>query len=80
MIYPFVNDWEKVNKKKIKYEERKSRIFMRGIKIGVKRSSSVDKGMSMFEQSGKRDSAAEASQLKTEKEVKVKFTDEILGL
>ena len=39
MIYPFLENWEEQNKKKLKYEERKNRIFMRGIKIGVKRSS-----------------------------------------
>lgn len=48
MIYPFVDDWEKQDARKMKYFERKSRIFMRGIKIGVKRSSNMDKGMSMF--------------------------------
>ena len=33
-IYPFVQDWEKRNKTKEKYQERKLRIFMRGMKIG----------------------------------------------
>ena len=37
MVYPFVQDWESQNKRKIKYEERKTRIYMRGVKIGSKR-------------------------------------------
>ena len=54
MVYPFVDEWEDHNKKKIKYEDRKNRIFMRGIKIGAKRGSDSGKGMSMFEQGGKQ--------------------------
>ena len=37
MMYPFISTWEDQNKKKMKYEERKNRIFMRGIKVGVRR-------------------------------------------
>lgn len=48
MIYPWIDNWEDRNKKKLKYEERKSRIFMRGIKIGVKRTVS-NKSMTSFE-------------------------------
>ena len=54
MIYPFISDWEKVNKLKEKYEERKGRIYMRGIKIGSKRVGNAQKGMAMFELSNKQ--------------------------
>ena len=37
MVFPFIDDWEKQNQRKIKYEERKTRIYMRGVKIGSKR-------------------------------------------
>ena len=50
MIYPFISSWESQNKTKEKYEERKNRIFMRGIKIGAKRGGDSKMGMSMFEQ------------------------------
>ena len=53
MVYPWIDNWDDRNKKKTKYEERKSRIFMRGIKIGVKRTGNVNKNMSMFEQKDK---------------------------
>ena len=50
LVYPFVADWEKQNKRKLKYEERKSRIVMRGVKIGSKKDTGRSKeGMSMFE-------------------------------
>ncbi len=57
MVYPFVDEWEDHNKKKMKYEERKTRIFMRGIKIGAKRGADSNKGMSMFEQGGESSKA-----------------------
>ena len=79
MIYPFVDDWEKQDARKMKYYERKSRIFMRGIKIGIKRSSNMDKGMSMFSTGTAKD-YGEVAQEKTEKAVKAKLTDDILGL
>ena len=53
LIYPFIDRWEDHNIKKMKYEERKNRIFMRGIKIGAKHGSSASKGMSLFEQAKK---------------------------
>ena len=59
MIYPWVDNWADRNKKKTKYEERKSRIFMRGIKIGVKRTGNVNKNMSMFENKTSEKNAAE---------------------
>ena len=34
LLYPFFDKWEEHNFKKIKYEDRKQRIYMRGIKIG----------------------------------------------
>lgn len=53
MVYPFIQDWDNINKKKIKYEERKTRIYMRGVKIGSKRGGDSSSGMSMFEMSNK---------------------------
>ena len=38
MVYPWIDSWDKWNAKKVKFEERKQRIFMRGIKIGAKKS------------------------------------------
>ena len=35
LIYPWVNDWETRDIRKIKYMQRRHRIFMRGIKIGA---------------------------------------------
>ena len=49
MIYPFIKDWTKINKHKMQYQERKARIFMRGIKIGNKKGGDSKSGMSMFE-------------------------------
>ena len=81
-IYPFIDEWEKQNKMKVKYEEKKARIFMRGVKIGTKRTSS-QKGMGVFEMAKKKDKemddAAEAQRIKEEK-AKSKMTDESLGL
>lgn len=42
MIFPFVFDFEKRNDKKIKFEERRARIFMRGVKIGAKRGGGAN--------------------------------------
>lgn len=36
MIFPFIQEWEKIDDKKDKYNDRKMRIFMRGVKIGRK--------------------------------------------
>ena len=55
MIYPFIDDWEKQNKLKEKYELRKNRIFMRGIKIGAKRGGDSNTSMSVFEQSKRQE-------------------------
>ena len=55
MMYPFVKDWERKNKIKEKYQDRKFRIFMRGIKIGQKKGKGQSmESMSVFEMSGKK--------------------------
>ena len=72
-IYPFIKDWEKSNKYKTTYEERKLRIFMRGIKIGVRKEGKA-MGMDIFEQK---------QQAKDEKETKDKLSkaaDDEVGL
>ena len=76
MIYPWIDNWEDRNKKKLKYEERKSRIFMRGIKIGVKRTVS-NKSMNTFEQGGKTKTPEEL-QAEAEAAAKAKMTDDLL--
>lgn len=76
MIYPWIDNWEDRNKKKLKYEERKSRIFMRGIKIGVKRTVS-NKSMTSFEQGGKAKTPEEL-QAEAEAAAKAKMTDDLL--
>ncbi len=40
MIYPFVKEWDKIDEKKTKYQDRKMRIFMRGVKVGRKQGGS----------------------------------------
>lgn len=55
-IFPFFHEWDKINDKKQKYQERKMRIFMRGVKIGVKRTGGIEAGMSLFDQK-KKDAA-----------------------
>ena len=62
----------------MKYEERKQRIYMRGVKIGTKRGGDSGKGMQMFEQS-KNKSPAEA-QKSTENAVKESLSDADLGI
>ena len=77
MVYPFIEDWTHLNKKKVQYQERRQRIFMRGLKIGSKRISTAEKGMSMFEQNK---SSAEEAQAAEEAAAKERLTDDILGL
>ena len=55
LIFPFIENWDRFNKTKMKYEERKNRIFMRGIKIGVKRGGDSKSAMTMFEKSKRND-------------------------
>lgn len=81
MVFPFIQDWEGQNKKKIKYEERKTRIYMRGVKIGSKRGGDSKSGMSMFEMSNKQKAkSADAAQVDTEKTFKESLKDDMLGL
>lgn len=83
MVYPFIDNWAAYNKKKLKYEDRKKRIFMRGVKIGNKKGANTDKGMSLFAQ-GRSDprSTEEFFQMHTEEIVKdnVKDDDDFLNL
>ena len=48
-MYPFVDDWDAQEKKKLKFEAKKQRIFMRGIKIGKKLEGGGRRGMGIFE-------------------------------
>jgi len=60
-IYPFVNNWEAINDKKIKFQERRQRIFMRGVKIGAKKGGGSNFGMSVFEMKDKKKAADPAT-------------------
>jgi hypothetical protein len=73
LMYPFIANWGKRNDLKEKYQDRKLRIFMRGMKIGQQKGKgkAMD-AMSVFEMSGgkKADSkSADAS-----------FSDDTLGI
>jgi len=78
MIFPFVKEWERIDDKKDKYNDRKMRIFMRGVKIGRKQGGASTIQMAVFEMKDKK-SAAEAQKLK-EQAVKGAMSDESLGL
>ena len=56
-IFPFIRDWDASNKSKTAYEERKLRIFMRGIKIGNRKEGKM-KGMDIFTQAKQKDDEA----------------------
>jgi hypothetical protein len=80
MIYPFVNNYDKINDKKEKYQERRMRIFMRGVKIGSKKGGGgAQMGMSLFEMKDKK-KASESAQKAGEELVKSSLSDESLGL
>ena len=53
-IFPFVSNWDLLTKRKEKYQDRKLRIFMRGMKIGQQKGIGKNMGgMSMFEMAAK---------------------------
>lgn len=70
MHYPFVDHWGAYNKKRLKYHERKNRIYMRGIKIGSKKLGKTN-DMGMFE------SGARNAQEITEEEMKKKTAEDV---
>ena len=78
MIYPFVREWDSRNKLKEKYQDRKFRIFMRGIKIGQnKGGGKASEGMAVFEMAGKKKmNDAELGQKLGE----ASFSDDTLGI
>ena len=84
MIYPFISDWDALNRKKVKYEERKQRIFMRGVKIGKKQGGDSKSGMNIFEMAKKKEDQAEREAEKAQKErerkAKYEMTDKSLGI
>ena len=54
-VFPFVKDWEQRNKRKERYQERKLRIFMRGMKIGQQKGKGRQmESMSVFEMAKKQ--------------------------
>ena len=54
MVYPFVKNWDDINDKKIKFQERRQRIFMRGVKIGAKKGGPAMFAMQVFEMKDKK--------------------------
>jgi hypothetical protein len=81
MMFPFVNNWDSINDKKEKYQNRKMRIFMRGVKIGNRKGGSQVTSMSVFEMQGKKKMADPAAAQKLNEEaIKAGFTDDSLGL
>ena len=76
-MYPFVRDWERRNYAKEKYQSRKLRIFMRGMKIGQQKGvgKSMD-GMAMFEMAGKKGNDPSIAQSIGE----ASFSDDSLGI
>ena len=60
MMFPFVKDWDKIDGRKEKYQERKHRIFMRGVKIGAKKGGGSAAGMNIFEQAVTKKKGTEA--------------------
>lgn len=79
MMYPFVSEWEKIDDKKSKYQDRKMRIFMRGVKVGRKQGGSQTISMQLFEMKEKK-TTPEETQLLKEESVKSGLSDESLGL
>eukprot|EP00352_Strombidinopsis_acuminata_P002214 CAMPEP_0176385470 /NCGR_PEP_ID=MMETSP0126-20121128/35183_1 /TAXON_ID=141414 ORGANISM="Strombidinopsis acuminatum, Strain SPMC142" /NCGR_SAMPLE_ID=MMETSP0126 /ASSEMBLY_ACC=CAM_ASM_000229 /LENGTH=120 /DNA_ID=CAMNT_0017751865 /DNA_START=117 /DNA_END=479 /DNA_ORIENTATION=+ len=77
MVNPFVKDWSKINLRKEKYEERKLRIFMRGVKIGSRKVSNTGNN-EMFSMS-KSDTAADG-QKTAESLAKASMSDASLDL
>ena len=49
MVFPFIKKWGKYNAAKVKYTERKKRIYMRGIKIGRTKKDDSASSMGLFE-------------------------------
>lgn len=81
MMFPFVNEWDEKNLKKEKYQNRKMRIFMRGVKVGNRKGGSQITSMSLFEMQNKKKMADPlAAQKLNEEAVKAGFTDDSLGL
>lgn len=80
-MFPFVKEWEAINDKKMKFQERRQRIFMRGVKIGVKKGGGSMFGMSVFEMKDKKKAGDPAAAQKlNEDAVKSGLSDESLGL
>lgn len=80
-MYPFVNNWEDINDKKMKFQERRQRIFMRGVKIGTKKGAGGMFGMSVFEMKDKKKANEPGSAQKlNEDAAKSGLSDDSLGL
>ena len=76
-----MNNWDAINDKKMKFQERRQRIFMRGVKIGAKKGAGGTFGMSVFEMKDKKKTNDPASAQKVNEDaVKSGLSDESLGL
>ena len=77
-MFPFIRDYSKLNYRKEKYQDRKLRIFMRGMKIGQQKGAGKSMaGMAMFEMASKKGGTdAELGQKLGE----ASFSDDSLGI
>lgn len=76
-----MKNWDDINDKKLKYQDRRQRIFMRGIKIGTKKGAGSMFGMSVFEMKDRKKATdPESAQKMAEEAVKSGLSDESLGL
>jgi len=80
MIFPFYKNFEAENDKKQKFEERRMRVLMRGVKIGSKRGGTSQTGMAVFEFKDQKMEKYEREQMMAEKEFKEDLSDETLGI
>ena len=78
MMYPNIKNWEKIDQKKEKYNDRKLRIFMRGMKIGQQKGmgKSMD-AMAVFEMTGKKNPNMDEL---GQKLAESSFSDDSLGI
>ena len=75
MMYPQIKNWERRNYLKEKYQARKMRIFMRGMKIGKKQEAGKMSSMDVFEMA-KKSTDDELGQKLAESS----FSDDSLGI
>mmetsp|Transcript_13928 Transcript_13928/g.21717 ORF Transcript_13928/g.21717 Transcript_13928/m.21717 type:complete len:125 (-) Transcript_13928:29-403(-) len=76
MMQPHLKEWGRRNYLKEKYQSRKMRIFMRGMKVGKKQEAQKMSSMSLFDMSKKTGDDDEFGQKLGESS----FSDDSLGI